>query len=98
MERGRSGVLCAWVLTRVPVRLWDKYSLALCLFGLLLLLLVLIPGLGATVNGARPIRSTVRLGAHARAGAFVGQVQPRAVSVRAAAAAAGADPGPGRHG
>ena len=47
------GVLCAWVLTRVPVRLWDKYSLALCLFGLLLLLLVLIPGLGATVNGAR---------------------------------------------
>src|SRR6202158_5876090 len=47
------GVLCAWVLTRVPVRLWDKYSLALCLFGLLLLLLVLVPGLGATVNGAR---------------------------------------------
>jgi len=47
------GVLCAWVVTRVPVRLWDKYSLALCLIGLLLLLLVLIPGLGATVNGAR---------------------------------------------
>jgi cell division protein FtsW len=47
------GVLCAWVLTRVPVRLWDKYSLALLLFGLLLLLLVLVPGLGATVNGAR---------------------------------------------
>ena len=23
------GVLCAWVVTRVPVRLWDKYSLAL---------------------------------------------------------------------
>ena len=50
---GLVGVLCAWVLTRVPARLWDKYSLALCLFGLLLLLLVLIPGLGATVNGAR---------------------------------------------
>ncbi|HLN49115.1 MAG TPA: putative lipid II flippase FtsW [Steroidobacteraceae bacterium] len=50
---GLVGVLCAWVLTRVPVRLWDKYSLALCLFGLMLLLLVLIPGLGATVNGAR---------------------------------------------
>ena len=50
---GLVGVLCAWVLTRVPVRLWDKYSLALLLFGLLLLLLVLIPGLGATVNGAR---------------------------------------------
>ena len=50
---GLVGVLCGWVLTRVPVRLWDKYSLALCLFGLMLLLLVLIPGLGATVNGAR---------------------------------------------
>ena len=47
------GVLLAWVMTRVPAQLWDKYSLALLLFGLLLLLLVLIPGLGATVNGAR---------------------------------------------
>jgi cell division protein FtsW len=47
------GLLCAWVITRVPVQLWDKYSLALLLLGLLLLLLVLIPGLGATVNGAR---------------------------------------------
>jgi hypothetical protein len=43
-------------------------------------------------------RSAVRLGGHARAGAFVGQVQPRAVSVRAAAAASGADPGSWRHG
>jgi cell division protein FtsW len=50
---GFVGVLCAWALTRVPVRLWDKYSLALLLLGLLLLLLVLVPGLGATVNGAR---------------------------------------------
>ena len=47
------GVLCAWVITRVPAQFWDKYSLALLLFGLLLLLLVLVPGLGATVNGAR---------------------------------------------
>jgi cell division protein FtsW len=47
------GVLCAWVLTRVPVQLWDKYSLVLLLSALLLLVLVLIPGLGATVNGAR---------------------------------------------
>ncbi len=47
------GVLCAWMITRVPVQFWDKYSLALLLFGLLLLLLVLVPGLGATVNGAR---------------------------------------------
>jgi cell division protein FtsW len=41
------------VITRVPVLWWDKYSLALLILGLLLLLLVLIPGLGATVNGAR---------------------------------------------
>jgi cell division protein FtsW len=47
------GVLAAWAITRVPVQLWDKYSLALLLLGLLLLLLVLIPGLGASVNGAR---------------------------------------------
>ena len=50
---GLVGVLCAWVITRVPVLWWDKYSLALLVIGLLLLLLVLIPGLGATVNGAR---------------------------------------------
>jgi len=41
-----AGLLLAWVVTRVPVQLWDKYSLALLLFGLLLLTLVLIPGLG----------------------------------------------------
>jgi cell division protein FtsW len=40
---GFVGVLFAWLVTRVPVMLWDKYSLALLLLGLLLLLLVLIP-------------------------------------------------------
>jgi cell division protein FtsW len=50
---GMIGVLCACMLTRVPVQLWDKWSLPLLVLGLLLLLLVLIPGLGATVNGAR---------------------------------------------
>ena len=47
------GVLFAWCITRVPSELWDKYSLVLLLFGLALLLLVLIPGIGAMVNGAR---------------------------------------------
>jgi len=47
------GALCAWVLTGVPVRWWEAYSTPLLLLGLLLLLLVLVPGLGATVNGAR---------------------------------------------
>jgi cell division protein FtsW len=50
---GMVGVLCACMLTRVPVQLWDKWSLPLLVLGLTLLLLVLIPGLGATVNGAR---------------------------------------------
>ena len=48
-----AGLLLGWVVTRVPTELWDKYGLALLLLGLLLLALVLIPGLGARVNGAR---------------------------------------------
>ena len=50
---GAAGLLFAWGVTRVPAELWDKYSLALLCLGLLLLLLVLIPGIGAMVNGAR---------------------------------------------
>jgi cell division protein FtsW len=48
-----AGVLFAWLVTRIPTELWDKYGLGLLLLGLLLLTLVLIPGLGARVNGAR---------------------------------------------
>jgi cell division protein FtsW len=47
------GVMAGWVVTRVPAQIWDRYSLGLMLLALLLLFLVLIPGLGATVNGAR---------------------------------------------
>ena len=50
---GLVGVFAGWAMTRVPVQLWDKYSLGLLLLAVLLLFLVLIPGLGATVNGAR---------------------------------------------
>ena len=50
---GLLGVGFAWIITRVPTEVWDKYSHALLLFGLALLLLVLIPGIGAVVNGAR---------------------------------------------
>jgi cell division protein FtsW len=48
-----AGLLLGWLVTRIPTELWDKYGLALLLLGLLLLALVLIPGLGARVNGAR---------------------------------------------
>jgi len=47
------GIVVAWVATRVPLRLWEKYSRSLCLFGLFVLLLVLVPGIGRTVNGSR---------------------------------------------
>src|SRR3984885_12852470 len=50
---GFAGLLFAWLVTRVPTELWDKYSLVLLVAALLLLVLVLIPGLGARVNGAR---------------------------------------------
>jgi cell division protein FtsW len=50
---GLVGVCLACLLTRVPTELWDKYGLPLLLFGLLLLLLVKIPGIGARVNGAQ---------------------------------------------
>ena len=50
---GGCGVLLAWMVTRMPAQWWDRYSLALLVLGLSLLLLVLIPGLGAKINGAR---------------------------------------------
>jgi cell division protein FtsW len=50
---GAAGIVFAWIITRVPTEVWDKYSLVLLCCGLLLLFLVLIPGVGATVNGAR---------------------------------------------
>jgi cell division protein FtsW len=50
---GGCGLLVAWVVTRVPAAVWDRYSLVLLVFALLLLVLVLVPGLGAKINGAR---------------------------------------------
>jgi cell division protein FtsW len=50
---GLLGIGSAWIVTRIPTENWDKASLALLLIGLALLLLVLIPGLGAVVNGSR---------------------------------------------
>jgi cell division protein FtsW len=50
---GLFGVGIAWCLTRVPAEVWDKYSFALLLLAGVLLTLVLIPGLGAKINGAR---------------------------------------------
>ena len=48
-----AGLVLAWAMTRFPTEIWHKYSLVLLVMALLLLVLVLIPGLGARVNGAR---------------------------------------------
>lgn len=45
--------LTAYIFVFVPVEKWEKWSPYLLLFALLLLMLVLVPGIGRTVNGAR---------------------------------------------
>ncbi|MBV1787088.1 putative lipid II flippase FtsW [Marinobacterium sp. D7] len=43
----------ALIAVRVPVQVWEKYSVPLLFIGLALLILVLIPGIGREVNGSR---------------------------------------------
>ncbi len=50
---GFLGIGFAWLVTRVPTRLWDRYALFFLMCGMALLLVVLIPGIGARVNGSR---------------------------------------------
>ena len=47
------GIAIIWLLTRVPLIFWQKYSLALLLSGIVLLFLVLIPGISHVINGSR---------------------------------------------
>jgi len=46
------GVAGALLVSRIPVRHWEKSGTTLYFIGLLLLLLVLVPGLGRAANGA----------------------------------------------
>jgi cell division protein FtsW len=46
-------VLAGLIVFQVPTHLWQRFALHLFVFGLVLLLLVLIPGIGREVNGAR---------------------------------------------
>lgn len=47
------GLLCAMFALSVPMRVWQKLAVPIFLFSILLLLIVLVPGLGREVNGAR---------------------------------------------
>lgn len=47
------GAVLAGAACLVPMRVWEKLALPLFILGLMLLVLVLIPGIGREVNGAR---------------------------------------------
>jgi cell division protein FtsW len=53
------GLLAATIGLAVPTRIWEEYSIYLLVLAFVLLLLVLVPGISASVNGAR---RWVRLG------------------------------------
>ncbi len=46
------GLCAALIVVRLPLKLWQKLGTLLYFIGLLLLILVLLPGIGKTVNGA----------------------------------------------
>lgn len=46
------GLVCALVVARIRLVYWEKHGGLLLLFGLLLLALVLVPGVGLSVNGS----------------------------------------------
>jgi cell division protein FtsW len=48
-----SGLILAFIATRIPIRFWQKFSLLFLFISLLLLLVVLIPGIGRVMNGSR---------------------------------------------
>ncbi len=47
------GSIAAYLAFQVPMALWQRYALPLFLAGVVLLVLVLIPAIGKSVNGAR---------------------------------------------
>ncbi len=48
-----TGVVAGIIAFQIPTQMWQKYAPYLFLIGVLLLLLVLIPGVGKSVNGSR---------------------------------------------
>lgn len=47
------GFLAAYLAFQVPMHTWQRFALPLFLAGVVLLVLVLVPGIGKSVNGAR---------------------------------------------
>ncbi|GAB4119143.1 MAG: putative lipid II flippase FtsW [Sideroxydans sp.] len=47
------GLVCALAAFQVPMQVWQKYAPWLFVGGVILLLLVLVPGIGRSVNGSR---------------------------------------------
>ncbi|GAB1233810.1 putative lipid II flippase FtsW [Ferrigenium sp. UT5] len=47
------GLVCALAAFQVPMQVWQKYAPWLFMGGVILLLLVLVPGIGRSVNGSR---------------------------------------------
>jgi cell division protein FtsW len=47
------GLPCMWVASRLPVKVWRRLGLPLLLVAVFLLMLVLVPGIGRNVDGAR---------------------------------------------
>lgn len=47
------GVAACMITTRIPSRLWERLHVPLLLAALAMLVIVLIPGIGVTVNGSR---------------------------------------------
>ncbi len=46
------GLVCAWLVWHIRLVYWEKYGAPLLVVGMLLLLLVIMPGIGHTVNGS----------------------------------------------
>ncbi len=47
------GIACAALAVRLPTQVWDRLSLVLLIVSIVLLVLVLVPGVGHSVNGSR---------------------------------------------
>lgn len=47
------GLVCGVIAFQIPTQIWEKYASLLFLVGVILLVIVLIPGIGKAVNGSR---------------------------------------------